>query len=173
MQKQTVFIRAGTLLFGTLMLLSSVFLPSDKINAATSYTNPYDFYNSCAYDTKTEFTNGYVYFGTRAKKASSYSSRTYSILGFEVTLAPNTEYEIRFNVLRKNDKDGEASHYLKDCQNGQEYIVNNYYYNLYRMSYDDIQELAFYYSPEKAKVIFSQPEFKIKFAGIVTYRNPI
>lgn len=171
MQKQTVFIRAGTLLLGALMLLSSIFLPSDEINAATSYTNPYDFYNSCEENTKTEFVNGYIYFGTKSNKASSYSTRTYSMLGFEVILGEGTDNEIRFNISRKEDKDGEQPYYLKDCYDGKEYLKDGYYYSLYRMSYDDIQELAFYYSPEKAKVLFSQPKLKIRFAGIVTYRN--
>ena len=60
---------------------------TQNVEAATSYTNAKQFYESTSDQDYTATYKGSIYVGTKAKQASSSSNLKYYTLGYDVTLS--------------------------------------------------------------------------------------
>lgn len=88
-----IFKRTGCLFLALTMIITSIVVLPQKVEAATSYTNAMEFYYSTGGDdtgaNHIEVYNGVVYYATKAKLASSSSNLKYQTIGFDITLTGN------------------------------------------------------------------------------------
>lgn len=147
-----------------LVTLLSIALPTDTTYAASSYTDPYYFYNTCnnPYGSQhIEFTNqGYFYYGTRSLAASSSKNDRFRTIGWAITLSAGGQ---SVDIYCAN---GQTIEYLSSPAG---YIAGDgYNYMLYRASYNKLAALAYARNPAAAEVVFSQSEIDVSMAALIT-----
>lgn len=136
-----------------------------KVQAASSYTNARQFYESTEKSDYTEIYKGSIYVSTKAKKASSSSNVKYITLGHDVTLSAGG-CELTFSVKRNSA--GSPSGSMVDVD---ETISGNYVYNLYRIPLDSIRTLAYAKDSAAASKIFSNNIIYVDMDSIMTTKK--
>lgn len=129
--------RRKTTIFVLIVLFASMlfFVGSDETyEAATSYMNAKEFYDSTALDGEpyhSESVNGTIYYATYAKLASSSVNTKYSTVGFDITLSGNG-HSVSFAVQRN----GGSVKLVNQVDSG------GYQYDLYAVEDDILFDLA-------------------------------
>ena len=117
------------------LLLIGMIIPIGKTQyqAATSYTNAKEFYESTGLKGEqyhADISNGMFYLATRGKLASSSSNLKYYTVGYDITLSGNG-YEVTFSVKR-----GDSMKQVSDVTS------SNYNYVLYCIDTETLYSLA-------------------------------
>lgn len=147
-------------------LLISMLVPSstdENYQAATSYTNAKEFYESTASELKNyhaEMINGTIYYATSAKLASSSTNLRYHTVGFDIELSGNG-HSVAFTVQRTGGSMVEVNSY-KDSTH--EYI-------LYAVKDSKLYELASKSNPTEAGYVLSAPVINVKMDAILVTKR--
>lgn len=147
--------------FSLLLLLS--FLPLEQYQAATSYTNAKEFYESTAVSGEKyhiDTINGTIYYATCGKAASPNSSLKYCTLGFDITLSGNG-HSVSFSVQRA----GGSMTEIDSSQSG------SYIYSLYAIETQTLYRLASAADSDNAAYILSAPTIHVKMDAIMTTKS--
>lgn len=160
----------------TILLALTLLSGTTKIEAATSYSHAKEFYETCNYydGQHIELYDGYLYYATYAKLATSEQNLKYTSLGFDITL-----YSKGKSMVISVEKGGK---YLKIIDsrnyklNGIEYAPNEQKasgsnYTLYKISYEDIKRLAYAKNETLAKQILSNEDINIMLDAIMTTKK--
>lgn len=113
----------NTILFPITLFLFLFLWQSKPYQAATSYTNAKEFYESTGTNGKrfhAEVIDGTIYYATCAKLASSGSSLHYSTVGFDIALSGNG-HSVSFSVKRIQGSMKQIGESVR--ANGYEYIL--------------------------------------------------
>lgn len=178
MKKQSIFIRAGTIVLSVLMFLGILLVPKESVFAATTitandwernYTNSREFYDSFEEGTpRTAFYNGYIWYGTKANKALSTTTRRYKTLGYEIVI---TDMSGTKSVSINCKRGGAYTEHPGESEGVTQVRTSKTYWDLYRISYNDLIKVAMQTNPEVAAEIFSQSMFNVHIYPIVAERN--
>lgn len=134
---------------------------TEMYQAATSYTNAKEFYESTAqtdWSYHAEAANGKVYYATQAKIASSSTNTRYYTVGFDVTLSGNG-HSVSFTVQRQGGS---------MTQVGNPVRSGNYEYNLYVITEDKLFELATKANSTSAAYVLSASTINVRMDAIMT-----
>lgn len=161
MKKTWVFRCIGLLLFTISMVLCSG--NSSEVHAATSYTNAKEYYNSV--DLRyggLETHGGDLYYGTKAKKATSSSNLRYRTIGFEITVYSGSD-SVTFYISRTGSYVDNSIPEVDSTEGG-----TAYQYSLWRIPWQNIKSLATTVNSSAANRIFQSSEFRIRVSHIMT-----
>lgn len=156
--------QTALLLFMAVLL--SILLPivtANTYQAATSYTNAKEFYNSTALDGEeyhVETVNGTIYYATYAKLAGSSSNLKYLTLGFDITLSGDG-YAVSFAIQRTGGSMKEVSNTDSD----------GYQYILYAVESDTLYNLAQTVDPASAAYVFRASQIHVEMNAIMTTKS--
>ena len=159
--KRKIKITSWILLLAMLIGIVSHFCDTETYQAATSYTNAKEFYESTytdkgAYHVDTAY--GKVYYATQAKLASSSTNTRYYTVGFDVTLSGNG-HSVSFTVQRQGGS---------MTQVGNPVRSGNYEYNLYVITEDKLFELATKANSTSAAYVLSTSTINVRMDAIMT-----
>lgn len=161
----------------TVLLALSLIVPANKkLEAATSYSHAKEFYETCNNldGQHIELYNGYLYYATYAKLATSEQNLKYTSLGFDITLYANGK-----SMVISLEKGGDYLRVVDSRnykQNGTEYEPNEKKesgsnYSLYKISYEDIKTLALAKDNSLATQILSNQRITIILDAIMTTKQ--
>lgn len=160
MKKKTK-ITAFAILIAMLVAILQPLCGAETYQAATSYTNAKEFYESTALYGElyhAEAAYGKVYYSTRAKLASSSTNTKYYTVGFDVTLSGNG-HSVSFTVQREGGSMAQVGDSVKS---------GNYEYNLYVISEDKLYELASKADSANAAYVLSASTINVRMDAIMT-----
>ncbi len=148
-----------------LLLVMGLFMPdsSETYQAATSYTNAKEFYESTALDGEpyhSESVDGTVYYATYAKLASSSTNLKYATVGFDITLSGNG-HSVSFAVERYGD-----SVTMVDQVNS-----GGYQYDLYAVEDKELYRLAQAVDPANAAYVLEAPIIYVRIDSIMVTKQ--
>lgn len=164
MKKRKTKIMAWILLFTMLVSMLIPFKSAEGYQAATSYTNAKEFYESSSVDGQTyhaEVVNGTIYYATSAKLASSSSNLRYHTVGFDIQLSGNG-HSVSFTVQRTG---GSME------QIGQPVRSNGYEYILYAVNDKKLFELATKSNPTEAAYVLNASTINVKMDAILVTKQ--
>lgn len=150
-----------SMILALLMGLIQPLFSAETYEAATSYTNAKEFYESTARVDRAyhaEAAYGRVYYATQAKLAYSSTNTRYYTVGFDVTLSGNG-YSVSFTVQRSGGS---------MTQVGEPVKSGNYEYNLYVITEDKLFELATKADRTNAAYVLSASSINVKMDAIMT-----
>lgn len=154
------------LLLVLILFISLPFLPEHVYQAATSYSNAKEFYESTGKYGKSyhaEMTNGTIYYATSAKLASSSSALKYRTIGFDITLSGNG-HTLSFTIQRDGGSMAELNSRKTDTHS----------YNLYAITDETLYHLAELSDSEKSRHILNSAVIRVEMNAILTtYQNGI
>lgn len=162
MKKKRKFITV-CLLFALLVGLIQSLCNTETYQAATSYTNAKEFYESTTrvdrlYHAEAAF--GRVYYATQAKLAYSSTNKKYYTVGFDVTLSGNGR-SVSFTVQREG---GSMTQIDIQKDGGYEYI-------LYAITEDKLFELATKANSTNAAYVLSASTINVRMDAIMTTKE--
>lgn len=163
-KKKRILQSIACLSFVCMMLLG--FLQPDTYQAASSYANAKEFYETCKSAVagkpyRSEANAGVVYYATCAKLASSSSNLKYHTVGFDIELRGNG-HSVSFTVQRSGGsmvQIGEPIH-----SGGQEYI-------LYAIKTDTLFDLATKANRSEATYVLNSSQIKVTMNAILTTKQ--
>lgn len=151
------------LLLALLISLSAPAATRELYQAATSYSNAKEFYESTALDGEpyhAEIINGTIYYATSAKLASSSTSLRYHTIGFDIEFSGNG-HTVSFTVQRTGGSMVEINSY-KD---------STHEYLLYAIDDDTLFHLANVSDPATASSVLSASTIQVKMNAILTTKE--
>lgn len=151
---------AGCLLLALVVGLIQPLCNAEIYQAATSYTNAKEFYDSTTKKDvhyHTEAVYGRVYYATQAKLASSSTNTKYHTVGFDVTLSGNGR-SVSFTVQRE----GGSMTQVNSQKDGK------YEYILYTITEDKLFELATQANSTNAAYVLSASTINVRMDAIMT-----
>lgn len=149
------------LIAGILLVITLLMIPQTEAQAASSYSNAKMFYETCNSEKHVEYANDGIYFGSKAKSASTKQKR-YRTIGWQITLSANGR-SISVDVKR-------GGNYLADID--EQYASDGYCYNLYGINYNTLCTLAAQKDPGAWAQMCTAPGIYIELDAIITWINP-
>lgn len=150
----------AVLLFFLLLYAFFFQLIPEEYQAATSYTNAKEFYESTAVNGENchvDMVNGTIYYATCAKVASSSTNLQYHTLGFDIELSGNG-HSVSFTVQRTG---GSMEEIDKKTDNTYEYI-------LYSVNDSTLFELAHAANSTESNYVLDASIIRVKMNAILT-----
>jgi len=135
----------------------------EPYQAATSYTNAKEFYESTALDGEpyhSESWNGAVYYATYAKLASSSTNLKYATVGFDITLTANG-HSVSFAIERYGN-----SITMVDQKNS-----GGYQYDLYAVEDKELYRLAQAVDPANAAYVLDSSLIRVQIDAIMVTKQ--
>lgn len=150
-----------------LLIAGMLFFDLGETQAATSYTNAKEFYESTAQNGEyyhAEVYNGNIYYATCAKLASGSTNLKYGTVGYDICLTANGQ-AVSFRVKRNGDGSMQEV-------SGSRVEDNGYAYNLYCIPAEKILALAKNSNAAGYEVVSSGSVINIRIDAIMTtHRN--
>ena len=163
--KRKMKITGWLAVFALFVVFLHSFDSTEIYQAASSYTNAKEFYESTARNGENyhaEAANGRVYYATKAKLASSSTNTRYYTVGFDVTLSGNG-HSVSFTVQRQGGSMTQAGESVKN---------GNYEYNLYMITEDKLFELATKADSTNAAYVLGASTINVRMDAIMTTISP-
>lgn len=163
MKKRIHILNRMALMAALLLSVWLSFSVSDTYQAATSYTNAKEFYESTAQKGQTyhaQMTNGTIYYATCAKRASSSSSLRYQTVGFDIELSGNN-HSVSFTVQRTG---GSMTEIDSRTTATHEYI-------LYAIDDQTLFQLATTANPEEAAYVLDTSVIDVSMHAILVTKQ--
>ncbi len=163
MKKRIQILIRMVLVAALLLSVRLSFPTTDTYQAATSYTNAKEFYESTAQKGQTyhaQMTNGTIYYATCAKRASSSSSLRYQTVGFDIQLSGNN-HSVSFTVQRTG---GSMTEIDSRQSATHEYI-------LYAIDDQTLFQLATAANPEEAAYVLDTSVIDVSMHAILVTKQ--
>lgn len=158
--KKKTKITVWCLLLGLFVTLIQQVGGGETYQAATSYTNAKEFYESTGLNGEyyhAEAAYGRVYYATKGKLASSSTNLKYNTIGFDITLSGNGT-SVSFTVQKRGGSMAE----LPDVESG------GYNYSFYVITEDKLFGLATKSDASRAAKVLSASTIKVRMDAIMT-----
>ncbi len=147
----------------SLMLFSFYFF-SGNAEAATSYNNAREFYESTgASGAHAEVYQGNIYYATSARLASASSNLKYGTVGYDITLSGNGQ-SVSFSVKRNGDGS------MQEVP-GSRVDYRGYEYNLYCIESAKLFQLAQASNEAAAEVVLKSSQISVRIDAIMTTKR--